>query len=335
MPYYPPASSGSGAPTDATYITQTANGTLSAEQALGALATGYLKATTTTGVVASQAVPIPSADGGTGVANAGTLTNASNTTITGGGTVALGGFTLTVPATGTAALRGVANTFTQPQTFGPVGNNPSMVVHAADQVPFMAEFYNDTFSTGTPIFNYYGLNDGTFGMGTPSNEDFYLFTGSYANRRLTITGTGEIGVGTASPQVLMHIHTQDTGTNTTVRSLAVSHGVIGTAAAGCGAQIEWVLDSTTTAYVKAANFQVAWKDATHATRKAEGYGMIWDTAERNWIRWEATGTAPAIGFLGIAPIVRQTIAANATDLATAITLANDIKSKLQSFGLFV
>lgn len=42
---------GSGAPTDATYITQTANGTLSAEQALGSLATGILKNTTTTGVL--------------------------------------------------------------------------------------------------------------------------------------------------------------------------------------------------------------------------------------------------------------------------------------------
>lgn len=47
---------------------------------------------------------LPSAGGGTGVANAGTITNASNTTITGGGTLALGGFTLTVPATGTAVL---------------------------------------------------------------------------------------------------------------------------------------------------------------------------------------------------------------------------------------
>jgi hypothetical protein len=37
---------GGGAPTDATYITQTANGTLSAEQALDALATGIVKVTT-------------------------------------------------------------------------------------------------------------------------------------------------------------------------------------------------------------------------------------------------------------------------------------------------
>jgi hypothetical protein len=45
------ADGGGGAPTDATYITQTANGTLSAEQALGALATGILKSTTTSGVL--------------------------------------------------------------------------------------------------------------------------------------------------------------------------------------------------------------------------------------------------------------------------------------------
>jgi hypothetical protein len=42
-----------GAPTDATYITQIANGTLTAEQALGALATGLLFNTTTTGVLST------------------------------------------------------------------------------------------------------------------------------------------------------------------------------------------------------------------------------------------------------------------------------------------
>lgn len=46
---------GSGAPTDATYITQTANGTLTAEQALGSLATGLMTSTTTTGVVSTLA----------------------------------------------------------------------------------------------------------------------------------------------------------------------------------------------------------------------------------------------------------------------------------------
>lgn len=43
--------SGSGAPTTATYIVQTPDATLSAEQALSALATGIMFSTTTTGVV--------------------------------------------------------------------------------------------------------------------------------------------------------------------------------------------------------------------------------------------------------------------------------------------
>ena len=62
-------------------------------------------------------VPLASTSGGTGVNNAGTITNASNTTITGGGTLALGGFTLTVPATGTAGLLGVANNWTLANAF--------------------------------------------------------------------------------------------------------------------------------------------------------------------------------------------------------------------------
>ncbi len=49
--YAVPAGGGGGAPTGATYIVQTADAGLSAEQALGALATGVLKNTTTTGVL--------------------------------------------------------------------------------------------------------------------------------------------------------------------------------------------------------------------------------------------------------------------------------------------
>lgn len=67
---------GSGAPTDATYITQTASGSLSAEQDLASLATGILKSTTATGVVSIAAAgtdyynpggtDVAIADGGTG-----------------------------------------------------------------------------------------------------------------------------------------------------------------------------------------------------------------------------------------------------------------------------
>lgn len=65
-----------GAPTDATYITKTANGTLSAEQALGALATGLLKSTTTTGTVSIGAA-------GTDFVGPGAITSSGLTQATG------------------------------------------------------------------------------------------------------------------------------------------------------------------------------------------------------------------------------------------------------------
>jgi len=55
---------GGGAPTDATYITQTANGSLSAEQALSALASGIMRVATTTGVITSLGDVLPVANGG-------------------------------------------------------------------------------------------------------------------------------------------------------------------------------------------------------------------------------------------------------------------------------
>lgn len=52
-----PTGGSGGAPADATYITQTSNSTLSAEQALSALSTGVVTVTTGTGVLASVAAP--------------------------------------------------------------------------------------------------------------------------------------------------------------------------------------------------------------------------------------------------------------------------------------
>lgn len=51
------------------------------------------------------------------------LTAGASTVITGGGTIALGGFTLTVPATGTVALLAASNTFTGANSFAPSATN--------------------------------------------------------------------------------------------------------------------------------------------------------------------------------------------------------------------
>ncbi len=79
---------------------------------------------------------IPATIGGTGVANGLlatlTLPNAA-TTITDGGTLGLGGFNLTVPATGTAALLGTANAFTANQTITGVAGTSALTLVGATQ----------------------------------------------------------------------------------------------------------------------------------------------------------------------------------------------------------
>lgn len=106
-----------GAPSTATYITQTADAGLSAEQALSALATGYMKVTTATGVVTSQATPIPAADGGTGLSTFGgtntvLYTSAANTLTNVTASAAAGQFLQTTASGGAPTwqtLLGVAN----------------------------------------------------------------------------------------------------------------------------------------------------------------------------------------------------------------------------------
>jgi hypothetical protein len=92
-------------------VTGSGTGSFATTIAAGVVVNSMI-ANTTIDLTAKVTGILPSANGGTGVNNAGTITNASNTTITGGGTISLGGFTLTVPATLTVAGLAIANVFT-------------------------------------------------------------------------------------------------------------------------------------------------------------------------------------------------------------------------------
>ena len=80
----PHPSVSAGAPSDATYITQTADSTLTAEQALGLLSTGLMQVTTTTGAVTSVTTSagvaaLLSDETGSGAVQFATLTVEANT----------------------------------------------------------------------------------------------------------------------------------------------------------------------------------------------------------------------------------------------------------------
>lgn len=61
----------------------------------------------------------------------------------------------------------------------------------------------------------------------------------------------------------------DALTNTTNAPITIGHNTSGTAAAGFGTGIYWLLESSTTADQVAGNVAIVWDDATHATRTSE------------------------------------------------------------------
>lgn len=107
-------------------------------------------------------------------------------------------------------------------------------------------------------------------------------------------------------------------TNTYAIAMYLSHNSSGTPAAGFGTAISWRAETTTTADTLLGEQIATWVDATHASRKARFVWTVYDTAEREYLRGEASGTAAKIGFLGTAAAVQQT---------------GDVGTALVTFGL--
>jgi hypothetical protein len=70
-------------------------------------------------------------------------------------------------------------------------------VHTDDDNPYLAGFFNDTFSTTVPVFEYFGWSStsgdfvaGDFEMGSPTANKVAIYTNGYTNPRLIIYGDG-------------------------------------------------------------------------------------------------------------------------------------------------
>lgn len=346
-------------------------------------------------------------DDATAAAQRETLFGAA-TAITGGGTLALGGFTGTVPESMTFAGRNVANVFSAAQavtledaatnttvTLATLGHNSSGTPAASfgarllmqlestttadqDAAAISAIWTTATHASRTSALIFSTVNNAGalaemmrihggsnvvfpsasgIAFGTPGAvsasvtvvSSFLRFQGVtgvglsfYTNNaergRWLSGGTGNLGVGTIAPGTQLHTLTADAVTAAVTNVFTVGHNSSGTPAAGFGVGVLTQLESTTTEDTTAADDLTTWVVATHASRTARRVFSVYDTAAREVIRMEASGTAPMAGFLGAPAIARQTVAADATDLATAITLVNDIKAKLSAaasgFGLF-
>lgn len=109
----------------------------------------------------------------------------------------------------------------------------------------------------------------------------------------------------------------DAATNAVRTQLTLDYASSGTPAAGFGNRLMFALESSTTVSQLAASWDALWGTATHASRKARIVGNVYDTAVREWIRGEASGSAAMIGFLGAAAVVRQASGADLTNNVTS------------------
>lgn len=160
---------GGGAPTDATYIVQTADGTLSNEQAIGALSSGILRGATTTGVITSLGDVLPVANGGTAASSA-SITAFNNIT----------GYTAS-GATGTTSTNLVFSaspTLTGSPVVGPFSFNSSGVSYTAGQ------------TTGA-IISLQG-NSLTSGTGLTITSSGNSFTGDLIRATYSGTSSGSV-----------------------------------------------------------------------------------------------------------------------------------------------
>ena len=257
---------------------------------------------------------LPSANGGTGVNNAGTLTNASNTTITGGGTLALGGFALTVPATGTVGLLGTANTWTQTNGFQSLtatsitasSTNASGATISTASTNFNAAYALDFIRTaGTSSSGAHnaravsGRLNGTIASGQTNSGSWIGFRLEILRNYVSTSDAGTLADITASSIAFGHFNSDGSApTSTVARGVHLqqyrSSGAIGT----------WYgihLENYSTTITPTLAYGIKMDDVTGTTAYAihTGTGLVnfGDTTDSTSI---TTGSLVVAGGIGVA-----------------------------------
>ena len=128
----------------------------------------------------------------------------------------------------------------------------------------------------------------------------------------------------------------DATTNAIYDLVTFSKNSSGAGAAGLGVRVNLAAKSSTTADTLVGAIDASWVDATHASRKGRVKINAYDTAIRECIRAEASGTAAMLGFFGVTAVVRPTaLTAQLTTLTyTAPTVADYAIQDLTSTGGF-
>lgn len=138
-------------------------------------------------------------------------------------------------------------------------------------------------------------------------------------------GTSTAGNATGTLALATEIiKISDAVTNSITNVQIFGHNSSGTPAAGFGVSQKFQLESSTTEDTEAGLISVEWVTATHASRKARLTLSAYDTAVREGIRVEASGTVVMLGFFGASAVIQQAGTGEATGFtAGAGTPVND------------
>ena len=98
----------------------------------------------------------------------------------------------------------------------------------------------------------------------------------------------------------------DAGTTNVTNIGLFTHNSSGAVAAGLGAGVLLAAQSSTTAGRAQGRMRTQWVTATDASRTAKLVLSAYDTAERDGLTIQASGSASMIGFLGASPATQQT-----------------------------
>lgn len=144
------------------------------------------------------------------------------------------------------------------------------------------------------------------------NLNFYTNNGTSLLSGMVLTFAGKLGIGTTVPNSIFSALLSDSTTNSLTTVITIDHRG-GTVADGFGSSELWRLESSTTNDQSAFQLDVLWATATDASRKARVTHSVYDTAARECVRMEASGSAAMIGFLGASAVTKRTDSGGITD----------------------
>jgi hypothetical protein len=157
--------------------------------------------------------------------------------------------------------------------------------------------------------------------------------------KLTINNTGQVRVGTG---------TQNDSITGQFQVVSADASRIAQIVQGYTSQSAVLLQLQGVSSAQAreqVDIDTAWATSTDASRKARGIFRVWDTAAREAIRMEASGSAPMIGFFGHAanaqpsaytvtnPTPTRSFDESAVSLSTLAQVVGTLIQDLQTLGL--